>query len=418
MDVVNGGFVSFRDIDFEHLQEDSTKSNTVGLLFDNQQIFQDVFINKKYYTPTYFKFRDIYNKFIYFDTLRITYSYTGEIVTYKKPEDFYISFGIKYKDHIIREWFLPVEGSCGYTNLDLDLEPLFDEYEGFDEVFFRVLKHPGNAKIYFGSMYLLQATDELHNIKLALSDLLHLKYKKYLCDTSEDISTGDEKIGIANTADVYKGTSLFFGDNNINELHTVRSVDRLSSDNGEIHLGDEFDRKTMLYSWPAGTRVYKTFPASIYEMKDSESVFPLFYIYSEIYVDNEQYTNLGTVRDSYVRDSEGNHKVAVRRAWDSVTSSVSISVFSDVLETAIEMWRFLKSAVTNRDVLKVAGKELQFVVASERDISPDDMESLPSYIMDLTFYFRNSMYSREYIDFPKFKKMNASYEIKAVEVLP
>jgi hypothetical protein len=183
-------------------------------------------------------------------------------------------------------------------------------------------------------------------------------------------------------------------------------------------LKSMFPMKEVMYTWSAGTTVYKVFPASITEMRDADAIFPLFFIYSEAFNNDENSLNLSDViRDNYVRDQSGNHTVAVRRSWDTVTAQVTINVFSDTIETALDMWRFLKSKVTTRDILVVAGKSIQYIVAGERDISPEDSESLPNYIMDLTFYYRNNVYDRQYVKYPKYTSMAVTYEITPVEVI-
>jgi hypothetical protein len=418
LDISNGGYINIVDLDFEHLQEDDSKLNTIGLLFNSSNSFQEAYINKKYYTPNYYKFKDVYGKDVLYDTLRIVYYYQGNMTDTRKPENFYFSFGINRDGNNIREWFLPLDPSCGYTHIDLDLEPLHEQTDSFDEVFFKVLNHPGNAKLYLGSMFLLQSTDELHNIKLALSDMLHLKYKKPLTTLSNNISFGDMDFPIVGTSDVYKGTTVMLGNDQVSEVHVVKQVDLTSENTAILKFLDEFDMKEVMYTWSAGTTVYKVFPASITEMRDADAIFPLFFIYSEAFNNDENSLNLSDViRDNYVRDQIGNHTVAVRRSWDTVTAQVTINVFSDTIETALDMWRFLKSKVTTRDILVVAGKPIQYIVSGERDISPEDSESLPNYIMDLTFYYRNNVYDRQYVKYPKYTSMAVTYEITPVEVI-
>jgi hypothetical protein len=418
-DTVNGSFISILDNDFDYIQEDITKQNTISLLFNTEYVFQETVITKKYYTPIFYTFKDVYGKDINYDILRLTYMYNGIEHDVKKPEDFIFSFGIKVNDTVIREWFLPLTNSTYYSYIDLDLQPIFSLSKSFDEVFIRVLRSPSNSKLYLGSLYLVQDSDEIHNIKLALSDMLHLKYKKPFTALHNDINTGDDTIYLANNSDIFKGTTIMLGEGDLTEVHVVKQVDPISNDVASVKLMDEFDLKSVMYPWAAGTTVYKVFPSSITEMRDADAIFPLYFIYAETFINNESAMSSGVIRDNYVRDHVANteHMVAVRRAWDSVTTRVSVNVFSDTVETALDMWRFLKAYVTNRDVLVVAGKPIQYVVESERDIAPDDTESLPNYIMDLTFYYSNNVYIREYVRYPKFPKMAVFYEIKSVEVI-
>lgn len=419
LDIPNNGFYSFLDIDYEHLQEDDLDSITVAILFNRSYSFQQATLSKKYYNPVYFRFKDVYGKNIVYDVLRLTYSYDNEYVTtaYNKPEDFQITAGIKSKGVIIREWFLPLRSGCGYTYIDLDLQDLNNIYDSYDEFFISIINNPGNGKLYLGSAYLVQDYDELHNIKLALADLLHLKYKKLLTHLKEDCSFGDNRLSVVGSSDLNKGTSIMLGDSELSEVHVIRSVDVGSENTATLELMDEFDLRTLRYSWPAGTPVYRVIPASISEMQDSESIFPIFFIYAEVFNNYEDAMHSGYIWSDYVRNESEGHKVAVRKAWDTVTSNVSINVYSNVPEVAIEMWRHLKSVVTSRDTLKVAGKDIQYTITGERDISPENAEVLPNYVMDLTFYFRHNLYNRKYVSYPRFSKMQLAYEIKAVEVI-
>ena len=266
-------------------------------------------------------------------------------------------------------------------------------------------------------MYIVQDFDELHNIKLAIADLLHLKIKNYLTTLLEDIQPGQKSIKVKGISDVHKGTTILIGDNQIKEVHIIRNVDRINEDTAIIEFVDELDGDSFLYTWAANTQIYRSIPASIYEMRDSESIYPLYFVYAEAFSNDEQAMSSGCIIDNYVKVSNGEHLSATRRSWDSVTSAFTINIFSDVPETALEMWRFLKSKITTRDVLHVAGKDIQYIVAGERDISPEDSEILPNFVMDLTFYFRHNLYNREYNSFPRYSKMALYYEIKPVEAI-
>jgi hypothetical protein len=244
-----------------------------------------------------------------------------------------------------------------------------------------------------------------------------LKYKKHLTTLAEDVQSGEGSLTIKGSSDLQKGTTIMLGTGGINEVHTIRSIDYKSDDIAEVLLMNEFDLDYIVYTWSADTPVYRVIPASIVELKDAESVFPLYFIYAEVFTNYEDAMSNGYEWGNYVRDAEGNHKVSIRNAWDAVTSNVTINVFSNVPEVALEMWRFLKSKVTTRDILNVAGRNIQYTITGERDVAPEDAETLPNYIMDLTFYFKHNLYNRKYVNYPRFSKMELAYEIKAVEVI-
>lgn len=419
LNTINGGFATVTDNNFEHLQEYEDKVSSLQITFSSLYKYEYLLLSKNYYTPIYFKFKDVYGKEVLYDTLRLVYNYSGDLksVDYNKPDSFIYTLGIKSKGVLLREWFLPVVNNCKYNCIDLDLEPLYSQSDSYDEIFISVLKHPGNSRIVFGSVYLVQDKDEIHNIKLALSDLLHLKYSNFLTRLSTDANYGDKFINVVGTSDIHKGTTIQFGQGELKEVHTIKNVDLNSSDTARLELMDEFDSNKIQYAWPSGTLIYRSIPASIVEMRDAESIFPLYFIYSEIFTNAEDSMHVGNIVDSYVRDPDGNHKVSIRKAWDSVSVNVTINIFSDTPETAMDMWRYLKSVITTRDLLYVAGVEHQYVIAGERDVSPEDSEILPNYVMDLTFYFRNNVYNRKYINYPRFKNMAITYEIKPVEAI-
>lgn len=419
LNIPNNGFINVLDVDYEHLQEEEGDLTSIGIIFNRSYQFQEATLSKQYFTPIYFKFKDVYGKDVLYDTLRITYNYEEEYaaVDYKKPSDFKFTVGLKRNGIILREWFLPLITSCGYTNIDLDLQPLFEKYNSYDELYISIINNPGNGKLYLGTAYLVQDSDELHNIKLAIADMLHLKYKKHLTNLKEDVVSGDPILPIIGTSDVMKGTSIMLGEGQLSEVHVIKSVDLTSDDVANVSLMDEFDSKEIQYSWSAGTPIYRVIPASIVEMRDAESIFPLFFIYAETYTNYEEAMHTGHVWSDYVRDLSGNHTVAVRRAWDSVSSNITVNIYSNVPEVAQEMWRYLKGVITTRDTLKVAGREIQYVITGERDVSPEDAEVLPNYVMDLTFYFRHNVYDRKYVSYPRFSSMQLAYEIKAVEVI-
>lgn len=416
VNVPTGGFVEITENTFEDMQENEDKTSTLQLSFNKSYKFQNFTMSKKYYSPIYFKFKDFYNKDILYDTLRITYSVCNSTYSeLKSPEDFKFSLGIKYRGDIICEWFFPISSTCEYTHCDFDLKPLFKNHQLFDEFFITVLSDPGHLILKLGSMYLLQESEEIHNIKLAVSDLLHLKYNNYLTNLSENVKSGESSITISGVSDIYKGTTIVFSDDTIKEVHVVKNIDFISENVATITFMDEFDSDKMLYSWPAGTEIYSSVPSSIVQMRDSESVFPLFFVYAEAFSSDESAMSYGNIYDSYIRGTECS--VGVRSAWDAVVLNLTINVFASVPEVALEMWRFLKSKITSRETLNVAGKNFQYVISGERDISPDDGEGLPNYVMDLTFYFRHNLYNRKYVRFPRYSKMAVTYEIKAVEAI-
>lgn len=424
-----GEFIRFTTTDFEHLQVNAEKTSTLVAYFDSSKTYIDVAMSKTLSEKRFFKFPDVYKKPIYYDTLRV--SYRAEVdrnfdTYYKHPNSFFLSFGIMENDVILREWFVPViPVGCSYTHVDFDLKPLFDEAkatQGFDTMFFRVLRHPLNSRIYFGEAYLVQESDPTHNIKLALADLLHLRKKEHLTTLGKAARAGDIEIEISDTADVQKGTGILFQNvtTGEEEMHVISAVDFTLTGGrkrAKISFINEFDGDKLLFNWANGTKIYRVFPAIIEELKDSESIFPVYFIYNEAMTNDEENGHILPVVDNYVRNAESGHTSAIHQGLNAVVMNASINIFSNVPEVAQEMWDFLKGFINTQSILDVAGKPYQYLVSSERDVSPEEAEVLPHYVMELTFYFQHNQFERRYRPFPVFSDVKASFDLIPVEVI-
>lgn len=417
---IPGTFYTLDETDWPTLISHPSKSKALRLTFDPKAPFTgETFFEKTYSKPIYFSQKDYYNKTVLYPELSFTtlVSPNGEITqSFLEPADFILTIELFDGPISLREWFLPLADANVYNAQRLDLQPLIDAgYEKFDRIRFHILKNGGKRRIYFGDLYLLQDLAK-HNLSVALADMLHLKFHEPRTVLVNPANPGDTTIVVDSGVDLYHHTPIIIGDPDGEfELHVIGDYPKESShpsqDATVFGFTGEFDTEKMQRPWPAGTPVHFAVPASYYDFSDSTAVFPLFYITTGA-PDPQPLTSpqYGGQLDSYVRDPNGNHKVAARLSVDALRVPTEIHVYAEMPETAEDMWRFLRSVIDQQSHIYVAGDPAEYEVVSHRqmDIGIPVVNAMPHYILELDCYPVENVHKRKYQTFPALKVLTVS----------
>ena len=388
------------------------KSTGIRVLFDGNQASYETYFYRQYREPKWFKFKDGANRDFSYDALIFTYCFRAAVnARFGKADDFYFSLSIHNEGELLREWFIPASpGGCDYDHIKLDLKPLVEAgFDRFDEVRIHILKHPGfGAKLYLGDLWFF-GDEVVHNTSVAIATMLHNKIRKRITSLSKFAQNGARGITVWNQPDIFENAALIIGDPEGDyELHSVTGIDyNASQETVFLKFTNEYDGEKLIGSWAEETPVYLSIPAEFGELRDDESVFPKFYVALESPVANEQFTKMGYTVSNYVRDPDGDHKVAYHLAEDAIEIPVSIYVFAQNPELASEMWRFLRKVMNSQSLLNISGIACDYEIAGERSIPPDEA-GLPYYVMEMTVYAFENVHELTYANFSGIKLLTTA----------
>lgn len=407
------------ETDWPSLISSPDKETGLRVIYDKSLPFTgETFFFKDYAQPIKFVQTDYYDKPVHYPELLLTYLIQGFNESIRaiprNPDDCYMSFSIYNAGTKLREWYLP--WAPGKNNQFIghcfDLQPLIDAGETeFDRIQVSMTQHGNSARFYFGDLYAIQDEVE-HNLAVTLQDMLHCKMKKKLTVTSQNALAGDLSLSLVDLVDIHNSTAIIIGDpDGVYELHVIQNSTYENPDaggEGQITLTGEFDTSELQYDWPAGTDIWFTVPATMGDLSQSESIFPVFYISWDAPTPTPDHTpGYGRSLDSYVRDRsvDAEDTVGVRLSADTVKILVQIHVFSSTIEIGVEMWRYLRSVFDHQNFIIVAGTKVEYDPVDYRKENPgqDVLETMPHYILDIECWPSENVHVRKYRAFPALK---------------
>lgn len=416
---------SIEETDWDSLKSSPEKAATMVLRYVPQEADQFIpgasILTKTYSTPWYFSFDDQFGKPVTYPELMLTFRMTGgETSEFKSPDDFFISMSLWRSDTKLREWFVPLERAADtYKAYCFDLQPLIDDgHSSFDTIRFDILKHGGDRAIYFGDMYLFQDEVE-HNVLSSMAEALHAQIRRQCTVLNSQAAPGDTQIHVDSIVDLHPGTAILIGDpDGTHELHVIDQAPYEEPGIGPfITFTGEFSTEKVQMAWAADTPVWFVVPATFTDLTESEAAFPVFFLsFGDPDPVEEMSPYPRPEMDSYVRDTlDGNHTVAVRESRDTLRLPVSIHIYSNRLETAVEMSKFLRKTFNRRNFISVVGRPIEYEVVSHRRLNQDDdmKDQMPHYSMDLDVYPVENPNPRKYFQFPALKVLTTS--VQAVE---
>lgn len=387
--------------------------------------YQDLnFFEKKYDDVVYAKLLDNFDTWVQYPILRFVYKakLNPEFkYLYNTVKEFFLSIQLEFDGKILGEWYLPVKPTgCNWSYLDIDISRVFKPGHAFafDTVRFKLIRNPGNSIIHFGAL-ILSEEEPAHDVSVALADLLHCRYNKKIWSLAKQAEQGDDHIVINSSVDLYEGIAIAIGDlEDVFELHVVSSIQN-TEEGIKVFFTSEFDKEQLYYSWDANTDVYFVVPAVWFDLEDSEAIFPVLYIYAESPVPEEEFGLVTERRDSY-RVLEGEDdvcEVAVtsEKGLEAVRVNVTINLFSPTREFSEPIYKFVRSVLTDQQLLWVAGQYTQFDITSyESDTGLED-PLLPKNTLRISLVMFERVYKRKYQKFPLFNDLNVNLGIHVMQ---